>query len=185
MKLVKTSDFGIKGINYYWSRQDKFNLSEEELKSVGVTGNYAWVDERLIPHLKDANEAFKKHGYEIIVKDGYRSPEQYQMVKEKRYALDGKENTDKTFNPVRMPHSTGLTVDINLISLKTGREIEIWDKKDWPDGIFVGFYRNKTDSKSNSYQKLQDLLINTMLDLGFKLGVKNEIWHFEYPLNPK
>ncbi len=140
MKLVNLSDYGIKSINYYWDRREKFDLTEEELRSIGVTGNSAQVDEKLIPKLKEANKIFKKSGYELIVKDGYRSPELYLLVQRKRYEIDGKENTDKTLNTDRMAHSTGLVVDINLVDLKTGQEVEAWDKKDWPDGVFIDFY---------------------------------------------
>lgn len=179
MKLVNLSDFGIKSINYYWDRREKFNLTEKELWEIGIFGNIAHVDEKLVPKLKEANEIFKKSGYELIVKDGYRSPELYLLVQRKRYEIDGKENTDKTLNTERMAHSTGLVVDVNLVDLKTGQEAAIWDKKDWPDGVFMDFYRTKKDPKSKKFQQLQDLLINTMLGLGFKLGIKKEIWHFE------
>jgi D-alanyl-D-alanine dipeptidase len=179
MQLVNVNNFGIKGINYYCLRRNQFNLSEADLKTVGISGNDCLVDETLIPKLQEANRIFKKHGYEIIVKDGYRSPEQYLLVQQKRYANEGQEITDRTFNPIRQPHSTGLTVDLNLIDLNTTQKVEMWDKKDWPDGAFIDFYRNKNDPKSQKYQKLQDLLMDTMLGLGFKIGEKREFWHFE------
>jgi D-alanyl-D-alanine dipeptidase len=180
MKLVNTKDYGIKGINYYWTRKDKFNLAEDELRSVGVKDNCALVDKRLLPKLKKANEIFKHYGFEIIIKDAYRSPELYQLVKKKRYEIDGKENTDKTLDSIGMPHSSGQVVDINLVKLSSGQEVEIWDKKDWPDGIFIDYYRYKTDAKSIEFQRLQNLMVSTMLSLGFKLGGKKEFWHFEY-----
>lgn len=180
MKLVKTSDYGIKGINYYWAKRGQFGLSKKEVETLGLTENHALVDERVIPLLKKAQETFKEHGYEIIVKDAYRSPELYQFVKKKRYEIDGKENTDRTFNAKRMVHATGLAVDVNLLSLDNGREVLMWDKKDWPDGAFIDFYRDKTDPHSIEFQRLQDFLIETMLGLGFKLGLKKEFWHFEY-----
>ncbi|MBI4036702.1 hypothetical protein HY386_02400 [Candidatus Daviesbacteria bacterium] len=180
MNLVNVADYRIKGINYYWKRREKFNLSEDELRSVGVQGNNALVDEILIPKLKEANQIFKQHGYEIIVKDAYRSPELYQLVKDKRYEIEGKESTDKTFNPIRMPHASGRVVDINLVSLGSGEEVEMWDKKDWPDGAFINCYQGKPDSRSKEFQRLQDLMVSTMVSLGFKLGLKNECWHFEY-----
>jgi len=167
-------------MHYYWNRRDKFNITVNELKAIGITGDVAQVDERLVPVLKKANEAFKKHGYELIVKDGYRSPELYELVKKKRYENDGKENTDKTLNPKAKPHASGQVVDINLVGLKTGTEIKMWDKADWPDGSFVGYYKSKPDEESQRYQKLQELMINEMLKLGFKLGSLNEFWHFDY-----
>jgi D-alanyl-D-alanine dipeptidase len=180
MRLVNLADFGIRGMNYYWVRRANFNVSEEELRSVGVTGNIVQVDVKLISKLKAANRLFRKHGYEIIVKDGYRIPELYKLIQKKRYENDGKEITDRTLNAISMPHATGLVVDINLVSLDTGKEVKLWDKADWPEGSFIGFYQYKKDAQSRRYQKLQDLLIKTMLKLGFKLGSKKEFWHFEY-----
>ena len=181
MNLVKLSDFNIKSINYYWERKDKFNLTETELATVGVINNDVMVDSSLIPKLQKANELFKPLGYELIVKDAYRSKELYNLVRQKRYENDGQEITDKTFSKNRMPHATGLVIDVNLIDLKTKQEVEIWDKKDWPDGIFVDYYKDKKDLKSKQYQKLQNLLIKNMQKAGFRLGDKKEFHHFELP----
>jgi D-alanyl-D-alanine dipeptidase len=183
MNLVKLSDYGIKSINYYWERRDKFNLSEVELNMVGVNGGDAFIDYSLIPRLQEVNKLLNPIGYEIIVKDAYRSKKLYDLVRQKRYESDGKETTDRTLSATRMPHSTGLAVDVNLVDLSTGEEIAIWDKSDWPDGIFVDYYKNKTDEKSRQYQRMQDLLINTMQKAGFKLAPKNEFHHFELHKN--
>jgi len=180
MNLVNVINYGIKAINYYWTKRQEYNLSEDELRVVGVTGDGVMVDETLIPLLQKANEIFKQHGYELIIKDAYRSPELYQLVKQKRYELFGKEHTDQTLNAVRMPHSTGRVVDINLADLKTGNEVKMWDRKDWPQGIVYGFYRDKVDEQSKEFQRLQDLMVKTMFDLGFAFGLKKEFWHFEF-----
>lgn len=179
-KFVKVSDYHIKGINYYWVRKDQFNISLEELEAVGITGNYAYIHEDLIPVLKEVNSDLRESGYELIVKDGYRPSELYKLVKQKRYEIDGKENTDKTLNHVLMPHANGYTLDVSLINIATGEEEKIWDNKDWPNGVFVDYYRQRSDNEAKNYQRLQDLLIKTMLSHGFKLGSKREIWHFEY-----
>jgi len=179
MKLVSVTNFGIKGINYYWERRDKFNLSAEELASVGVLGNIALVEPKLIPKLTQANRLLKEYGYEIVVKDAYRSPELYNLVRKKRYEIDGKINTDRTLSTGANPHSSGKAVDINLIELRTGLEVEIWGKSDWPNGVFINYYRNKKDKKSKNYQSLQDLLQSTMTKVGFSLGKRREFHHFE------
>jgi len=179
MNLVKLSDYKIKNFNYYWQRRDNFNLTEAELAAVGVTGNDALVDISLIPKLQQVNESLKPLGYELIVKDAYRSKELYDLVRQKRYENDGQEITDRTLSKIRMPHATGLAVDVNLVDLKTGEEIETWDKSDWPDGLFAGYYNGKMDSKSHRYQQMQDLLINAMKESGFKLGIRQESHHFE------
>ncbi|MEI6228804.1 MAG: M15 family metallopeptidase [Candidatus Saccharibacteria bacterium] len=183
MNLVKLSDYDIKSINYYWRRRANFNITESELATVGVTSDDALVDVSLIPKLQQANELLQPMGYELIVKDAYRSKELYDLVRRKRYENDGQEVTDQTLSKTRMPHATGLAVDVNLVDLATGAEIETWDKADWPDGIFVGFYKDKTDATSQRYQQLQDLLIDVMQKAGFKSGPKNEFHHFELPQN--
>jgi D-alanyl-D-alanine dipeptidase len=180
MKLVDLAEYHIKGINYYWVRKDNFNLSYDELRSAGVTANDAQVDERLVPKLQAANAAFRPYGYEIIVKDGYRSPDLYELVRQKRYINDGQETTDRTLNAVTKPHATGLVVDVSLVKLSDGQEVEIWDKADWPEGVFIDYYRHHTHPRAAEYQQLQDLLAEVMLGLGFKFGSKREFWHFEY-----
>jgi len=183
MSLVRLSDYGIKNINYYWQRRDKFSLTESDLAAVGVTGNDALVEVSLIPKLQQANELLQPSGYELIVKDAYRSRELYDLVRQKRYENDGRKVTDQTLSKTRMPHTTGLAVDVNLVDVKTGQEIETWDKADWPDGIFVGYYKDKTGTTSRRYQQLQDLLIDTMQKAGFKLAPKKEFHHFELDIN--
>jgi D-alanyl-D-alanine dipeptidase len=79
-----------------------------------------------------------------------------------------------------MPHATGLAVDLNLVNLSDGKEVEIREKDDWPNSIMVDYYRDKADPKSVGYQRLQDLLVSTMFGLGFKHGKMREFHHFEY-----
>lgn len=181
MKLVSTADYGIKGFNHYWTKRDFYNMTEVELNAAGVTNGNAYVDESLIPLLQQVNEVLKPQGYGIIVKDGYRSPELYKLIQTKRYEMFGKEQTDRILNTITMPHSNGRTVDVSLSDIKTGEEVPMRNKKDDPDNFFIDFYRHKEDSESKEYQRLQDLLIKTMLSVGFKLGTKNEFWHFEIP----
>jgi D-alanyl-D-alanine dipeptidase len=179
-ELVNVADYGMNGINYYYTRRDKFGLSLKELSAVGVTNNSAYVDKSIIPALQKVREELLKKGYDIIVKDAYRSPELYKLVQRKRYERDGKENTDKTFNAIAMPHASGLAVDINLVDPKTGTEVKMWDKTDWPDGAKIDFYKDRTDAKGKTYHRLQTLLIETMLKNGFALGGLREFWHFNY-----
>jgi len=179
MKLVNLSDFGIRNINYYWERKERYNLTEVELAAVGLINGQAQVDESIIPKLKMANELLKPFGFELIVKDAYRSKELYELIRKKRYEIDGQFNTDKTFSQIKMSHSTGLAVDVSLIDLKTELEVDMWDKLDWPDGIFINYYKLRQDPESKKYQELQDLLIGIMLKVGFKLGPRKEFHHFE------
>jgi D-alanyl-D-alanine dipeptidase len=179
--LVNTSDYGIKGINFYWTRAERFNITTEELNEVGVFDEHAYVSETIIAPLQVANEQFKTLGYELIVKDAYRSPELYHLIKAKRDILHGEEITSALLNMIKMPHSTGHTVDINLIDLNTDEEVKMRNPEEDPQAFFIDFYRERTEKKCIEDQRLQDILIGGMLSAGFELGGKKEFWHFEYP----
>ncbi len=183
MNLVKLSEYGIKAENYYWTRRDRYDLSEQELHAVGVFDGDGYVDESIVQPLQQANEIFGALGYELIVKDAYRSADLYKIVQAKRYKLHGKELTDKLLNVVTMPHSSGRTVDVSLMDLKTGKEVRMRNSEDDPNGGYlIDYYKDRADSVSQEFQRLQELLRRVMLSVGFQLGIKNEFWHFEYPL---
>ncbi len=183
MNLVKLSDYGIKGENYYWSRRERYNLTEQELHTVGVFDGGAYVDENIIFPLQKANEIFNAMGYELIVKDAHRSPDLYKLVQAKRYILHGKELTDKLLNVVTMPHSSGRTVDVSLLDLKNGQEVRMRNSEDDPNGGYlIDYYKGRSDLASREFQRVQELLREVMLSVGFQLGIKKEFWHFEYPL---
>lgn len=181
MKLMVVNDHGIKGINYYWVRREMYDIDLVELENIGIHDDKAYVDEKIIPLLDRANVILAPYGYEIIIKDAYRSTELYKLIQVKRYAKFGKEQTDKILNTASMPHSNGRTVDVGLLDLVSGEEVPMRNKKDDPDNFFINYYREKTDAESVEYQRLQDLLVETMTSLGFKLGSKQEFWHFELP----
>jgi len=180
MNLVKTDDYGVKGINYYWVRREMYDLSIEELNSVGVFDEYAYVDESIIDPLLSAQKSLEHLGYQLIVKDAYRSPELYQLVFQKRSKKFGEEQTKKILNTITMPHTKGTVVDVNLIDKNTGKELQLRDKGDGTNAFFVGYYKNSSNDQHKEFNRLQELLANTMLTNGFKFGTKNEFWHFEY-----
>jgi len=179
MNLVKSTDYGIKGVNYYWTRRERYNLTEAELIAAGLANGDAYIDEGLVEALQHANSEFKKLGYEIIIKDGYRSPEVYKLVQAKRYAQQGKEVVDSFLNVERAIHATGRAVDISLLNLKTGQELYFRDGKDDPEAFFIDYYKDRTDDAGREFQRRQDMLITIMADCGFVLGTKKEYWHFE------
>lgn len=179
MNLVYTEDHGIPGINYYWVRNEMYNLTHDELRSVGVVDARCQVSEEIIELLKRADDALRENGYSLMVKDGYRSPELYRLVYQKRVDQFGKEETDKILNVVTMPHASGKVVDIALLSVADGKEVMMRKKEDGTDAFFVDFYRSMTDEQSVEYQRLQDLLFKVMTEQGFVLGSKKEYWHFE------
>jgi D-alanyl-D-alanine dipeptidase len=179
MNLVYTEDHGIPGINYYWVRNEMYNLTHDELRSVGVVDGRSQVSEEIIEPLKRADASLREYGYSLTTKDGYRSADLYRLVYEKRVAKYGKEETDKILNVVTMPHASGKVVDVALLNVTDGKEVMMRKKEDGTDAFFVDFYRSKSDKQSVEYQRLQDLLFKVMTDQGFVLGSKKEYWHFE------
>jgi hypothetical protein len=66
MKLVKTSDYGIKGINYYVVQGQKHGITLEELASIGVTDDQSYVDFDLTKSLQKAQASLGEHGYKLL-----------------------------------------------------------------------------------------------------------------------
>jgi len=179
--LVALSSYGIRGENYYFTRRDRYQISLEELGEIGITDAEAYVDEGIIPALQQADAALRKHGYTLIIKDAFRSPELYSLIHHKRLAQFGEEHTNRLINMDAMPHSSGRAVDIGLIDLGTETEVHFRNNADDPDAYFINFYANRTDDIGKGYHRLQTLLIETMQSAGFVLGSKGEYWHFELP----
>ena len=182
--FVNPINFGIKADKIYYYREDisaKLDISIAELEAIGIIDGVIMINHKLIEPLIKVQSQLSSQGYDIVIKDGYRSPEVYKLAYEKRVIKDGLAETQKLLNMKTMPHASGLVVDLGLIDKITGDPIKFYDYKiDGSDAWFVDFYRQREDSVSQEYQKIQDLLIGTMLKYGFALGSKKEIWHFEF-----
>lgn len=185
MKLVKLADYKIEGYNYHVVSASLFKITQKELHAIGITEAAAYVDEKLIEPLQKANQLLKQHSYKLLVKDGYRSTELYELAAKKRRAHHSAKQTKQLMNLKNMPHATGLAVDVGLISLKNGHEVTLRNFRDGLDAKFIGYYHNRRGRQSREYQRRQDLLHKVMKRAGFKLGVKNEIWHFELNLTSR
>ncbi len=179
MNLVYTVDHGIPGTNFYWVRNESYDITHEELRAIGLMDERSQVSEEIIGALVAADKELRSHGYSLFVKEGYRSKELYELVYNKRVVKFGKEVTDKILNVVTMPHASGRVVDVALLDIKDGKEVEMRNREDGIDAFFVDFYLARTDEKSKEYQRLQNLLLEVMTKHGFELGSKKEYWHFE------
>ncbi|MCK9497660.1 MAG: M15 family metallopeptidase [Candidatus Colwellbacteria bacterium] len=186
--MVYINEYGLKGKSFYWEKADEYDITKDELRNIGIDSNRISVHEDLIAPLLKANEQFKKLGFEIYIKDGYRSKDLYNLVYKKRVKKYGAESVNKLLNVKTMPHSTGKCVDVSLLDIKTGKELKFKDRKDGPNALFADFYKNKKDAQSLKCQKNQALLADIMKNCGFKFGSLKEYFHFEYDsqyfLNP-
>ncbi len=178
--FVSIHDYGLQGSNFYWNKYVQYNLTKEELATVGITSDQILIHTDLIQPLTQVNDDLKQHGYCLYIKEGYRSVALYELVYRKRVEKFGKERTDTLLNMKDMPHSNGKSVDVTLWNIKTNTEVYLRKGSDGPDAFFVDFYKNKTDPESIQYQALQDLLIITMKAHGFGMGILNEYFHFNY-----
>jgi D-alanyl-D-alanine dipeptidase len=180
LDLVDARAFGIKGINFYWTNRDRYNISQAELADAGVFDDGVYVHRDLIEPLQRVQQKLQEQGFDLMIKDAYRSPELYKLIFDKRSQMAN----GNTFllNLERMPHATGRTVDTTLLAYKTGEELKLRNNALDPEGGYkIGFYASRPDEQSQEYDRLQQIMLTTMLAEGFKLGLKEEFWHFELP----
>lgn len=178
--LVGLRERGIRTRNYYWDRRESFDLSEETLAEVGVTGEDILVRPAVVDALHQVNQELRNSGFELLIKEGYRAPELYRLIGAKWRERWGTIHTERLLNLEKMPHATGLVVDASVVDVVTGEEV--WMRNadhDLEGGQFVGFYRDHSDPNAERYEALQSLLIDAMTRAGFRLGEKGEFWHFE------
>lgn len=172
--LAYIDEYGILGKNSYWQMGNKIGLTREELEKVDLTDERIRIHPDLIEPILAADKELQKHGYRLYLTEGYRSKELYKLVGEKMVKDLGEKGRDKILNLKDTPHATGRSVDAVL--WKNGEVLKLRDKEDGFDAYFIDFYKDK----NNEFQKLQNLLIKTMQNQGFKLGTKREYFHFNY-----
>lgn len=179
--FVYIDQYGLLGTNFYWNNRKKVpGITDEDFFRVGLRDDRVQVHRDIVKILVEIDKKFQQKGYRMYVKEGYRSKELYELVYKKRVELFGKEETDRVLNMKDMPHAAGKTVDVALWDVKENKEIQLREVKDGTDAYFINFYKNKPDEQSQKYQTLQDYLIVTMQEYGFRLGTKREYFHFDY-----
>ncbi len=178
--FVYIDEHGLKGISFYWYNYESKGLSKEDIMSAGLTSGRAQVHKDIIEPLQAVNKIFNDRGFQMYIKEGYRSKALYEIMYQRRCEKFGKEETDRLINMKDMPHASGKTVDIALWDPVTDTEVMMRDKADGVDGCFINFYKDKTSDDAKRFQELQDFVITTMQAHGFRLGKKKEYFHFDY-----
>lgn len=180
MQLVSCNEHGIATENFYFKKWREYNLEQEKLAHFGIIGNDVLVDVSLIQPLQQASSMFLEKGFEMYVKDGYRSPEFIEYLFDRRAQKFGLAETERILNNTSMPHATGKAVDIALRDPVTKIEVYLRDGTDGVDAYFLDFYKDKEGEKARKFLELQELQVKIMRVCGFLLGLKREYWHFEY-----
>ncbi len=178
--LVYIDEHGLIGSNFYWHKYESKGLTKEDILEAGLTSDRVQVAREIVEPLQRAEEALRPFGYRLYIKEGYRAKSLYEIVYKRRVEKFGKTETDSLLNMEGMPHAQGLSVDVALWSIAENKEVYLRNGEDGTAALFTHFYRDKEGDTSKHYQELQDLLINTMMTQGFRLGTKNEYFHFDY-----
>jgi len=185
-ELVYIDDYGLLGTNFFWHKYEAKGLSKEDILNAGLSSDRVQVHKDIINILVEIDKEFQNRGYRLFIKEGYRSKSLYKIVYKRRVEKFGKEETDRQLNMKDMPHSIGLSIDVALWSMENNAEVYMRKWEDGDDALFIDFYKNKKDEQSKTYQGLQERVIGIMQKQGFRLGTKNEYFHFDYrPLMPE
>lgn len=119
-----------------------------------------------------ANAKLKKHGYGIIVYDGYRP----WSITKKFWQLTPNSKKMYVANPKQgSRHNRGCAVDVSLYSLATGEPVAMISNFDDMSQRANIYYRGGTYEQ----QVIKYLLIKVMNEEGF-MAFGKEWWHFDY-----
>lgn len=179
--LVYIDDYGLLGSNFYWHKYATHGLSKEDILDADLTNDRVQVSAQIIDKLVAIDKELQgQKGWRLYIKEGYRSEALYKIVYERRVAKYGKEVTDSILNMNSMPHALGLSVDVALWDPQENKEIYMRRSADGVGALFIGFYRDKLDEESKWCQELQDFIAELMMRHGFRVGTKQEYFHFDY-----
>lgn len=142
-------------------------------KTVLYHDHIAYLREGPARSLRDAQEDLKKVGLALKVYDAFRpfsvTCRMWQIVGDRRYVANPRKGSF---------HNRGLAIDVTLIDLETGKELDMGTG-----------YDNFTDSAHHNFYKLppkvlanRRLLKNTMRKYGFGM-VPEEWWHYQWRYN--
>ena len=142
--------------------------------------------------LKSAASEFFVQGYRIKVFDAYRP-----VSAVKHFMLWGIEDTDIRMKPYFYPdiekqevfskgyvaklssHSRGSAIDLTLLDMKTGKELDMGSPFDMFSEISHPSYRGISDEQYDNRMRLQKVMVRN----GFE-PIDNEWWHFKLKDEP-
>ena len=142
------------------------NFTKEKIYALSK----AYARKPVAEALKNAQAEFVKQGVGIKIFDAYRpysaTVKFYEVYKDTTYVA----------SPYRgSRHNRGCAIDMTLIDLKTGKELEMptefdsFKKEAWPS----------TPISDALVKKNRDLIISVMSKYGFKVN-SSEWWHFDF-----
>lgn len=174
-------------MRYYSS----FNFVGERIDSYGAPVAYLTREAAL--RLKNVSDGLRKHGYCIKVYDAYRPQtavnhfrrwsNDLSATEMKPYFypdMDKSEIFAKGFIAERSGHSRGSTVDLTLIDMATGRELDMGSPFDFFGEIS---HSERVDGLTAEQIGNRAVLRRAMVDNGFR-PLPEEWWHFTLENEP-
>lgn len=130
----------------------------------------AFARKPVVAQLKRVQSALNKKGYGIKIFDAYRpysiTQAFYKKAKNKNFVANPKKGSK---------HNRGCAIDLTLIDLKTGKELQM----PTPYDSFAPEASPSYSNLSPIVLKNRALLITTMQSHGFRV-LSNEWWHFDF-----
>lgn len=124
----------------------------------------------VVEGLRSVQNELNKSGIGLKIFDGYRpyhvTVTFYELASDKSFVANPKDGSR---------HNRGCAIDLTLINLKTGRELEMPTPYDSFAPEAAADFKNLPEQVI----KNRDLLIKTMEKNGFKV-LGNEWWHFDF-----
>ncbi len=183
LELVKISDYWLEWKNWYRVNAERFNITHDELRAIGIVDDEAYLNKSTCEKLQQIDQELQEQGLHLIIKDAYRSKELYDLVYQKRVEKLWKEETDKIFNSSNTyPHSSGNTVDVTIVHADTKEPLKLykWDIQDRADLVAswaTNFYENATDEEWKVIHINRTTMQNIMSNYGFE-WIPHEYRHF-------
>ena len=173
-------------IRYY----SAYNFIGERIR--GYEEPLALMTKEAAKALKEAAADFKAQGYVIKIFDTYRPQmavdhfaewgKDTKDIRMKEYfypELDKAEAFEKGFIAYHSGHSRGSTVDLTLVDMKTGKEVDMGGPFDWFGELSHPDYKGIADEQYNNRIFLQKVMVKH----GF-VPIDTEWWHFTLENEP-
>lgn len=171
-QLVNIADYNLKGSSFYYEKMALYDLDEQKCQILGIKP-FVQVSDQIISDLLAAQLDFQKDGYQLFVKEGYRSKLTYAYVYIRKALNSSKAEADRIYNPLNRPHGSGMAVD--LVLFHNGKQVKMRDAAAGDDGLFYGCYDHLS-----TFSLFQEYLIAVMRNHKFNLASKGEYFHFNH-----
>jgi len=158
----------------------------------GYKKNVGIITKETAEALKEVQQKLKEFGLSLKILDAYR-PQQavnyfvfwareiHDTIRKKDFypTVDKKDLFKLGFIDAKSSHTRGSTVDLTIVDINSGEELDMGSTFDFFGKQSHAFYRNITQKQRSN----RLLLRNLMLDVGFKPYDK-EWWHFTLKKEP-